>query len=95
MTLDHQTIEGRPGQTLSLVDAPHGVVLRIVCLSGGEDARRRLMALGFHAGDLVELDGQAILRGPILVRNRRSGTTVALGRSVARKVSVEPVHERP
>jgi Fe2+ transport system protein FeoA len=68
--------------------------LRIVGLAGGEDVRRRLMALGFHVGDVVELDGQAILRGPVLVRSCRSGTTIALGRGVARRVSVEPVHER-
>ena len=66
------------------------------CLSWvrrGESVRRRLMALGFHKGDVVELDGQAILRGPLLVRNCTSDTTVALGRGVAQKVLVEPVHE--
>jgi Fe2+ transport system protein FeoA len=51
------------------------------------------MALGFHKGDVVELDGRAILRGPLLVRNCTSDTTVALGRGVAQKVLVEPVHE--
>jgi Fe2+ transport system protein FeoA len=28
--------------------------------AGGEGVRRRLMALGFHKGDIVELDGPAI-----------------------------------
>jgi Fe2+ transport system protein FeoA len=51
------------------------------------------MALGFHKGDVIELDGQAILRGPLLVRNCTSDTTVALGRGVAQKVLVEPAHE--
>lgn len=78
---------------MTLLEAPHGRPLRIADLCGGEGVRRRLMALGFHKGDLVELDGQAILRGPLLVRNCTSDTTVALGRGVARQVLVEPVHE--
>jgi len=78
---------------MNLLDAPHSTPLRIVDLAGGEGARRRLMALGFHKNDLVELDGRAILRGPLLVRNCTSDTTVALGRGVAQKVHVELVHE--
>ena len=78
---------------MNLLDAPHNTPLRIVDLAGGEGVRRRLMAMGFHKGDLVELDGQAIFRGPLLVRSRGSDTTVALGRGVAQKVLVEPVHE--
>lgn len=79
---------------MNLVNAPHNTPLRIVDLSGGEGVRRRLMALGFHKGDVVELDGRAIFRGPLLVRGCRSDTTIALGRSVAQKVIVELVHER-
>jgi Fe2+ transport system protein FeoA len=78
---------------MNLLEAPPGATLRIVTLAGGEGVRRRLMALGFHKGDIVELDGQAILRGPLLVRNCSSDTTVALGHGVAQKVLVEPVHE--
>jgi Fe2+ transport system protein FeoA len=80
---------------MNLLDAPHNTPLRIVDLAGGEGVRRRLMSMGFHKDDLVELDGRAILRGPLLVRNCTSDTTVALGRGVAQKVIVEPVHERP
>jgi Fe2+ transport system protein FeoA len=77
---------------MDLLEAPHGRPLRIVDLVGGETVRRRLMALGFHKNDVVELDGQAILRGPLLVRNCTSDTTVALGRGVAQKVLVELIH---
>jgi Fe2+ transport system protein FeoA len=77
---------------MDLLEAPHGQPLRIVDLCGGENVRRRLMALGFHKDDIVELDGQAILRGPLLVRNCTSDTTVALGRGVAQKVLVELIH---
>jgi Fe2+ transport system protein FeoA len=78
---------------MTLLDAPHNTPLRIVNLTGGEGVRRRLMALGFHKDDLVELDGRAILRGPLLVRNCTSDTTIALGRGVAQKVLVKLVHE--
>lgn len=78
---------------MTLLDAPHNMPLRIVDLAGGEGVRRRLLALGFHKGDLVELHGRAILRGPLLVRNCTSDTTIALGRGVAQKVLVELVHE--
>lgn len=78
---------------MTLLDAPANTSLRIVDLAGGEGVRRRLMALGFHKGDIVALDGRAILRGPLLVRNCTSDTTVALGRGVAQKVLVEPAHE--
>ncbi|HOW86474.1 MAG TPA: FeoA family protein [Candidatus Aminicenantes bacterium] len=78
---------------MTLLDAPAGEPLRIVDLCGGEAVRRRLLALGFHRDDLIQLDGRAILRGPLLVRNCASDTTVALGRGVARQVVVEPAHE--
>ncbi len=78
---------------MNLLDAPHNTPLRIVDVAGGESVRRRLLAMGFHKDDLVELDGRAILRGPLLVRNCTSDTTVALGRGVAQKVLVKLVHE--
>lgn len=81
------------GSAMSLIEAPHNIPLRIVDLAGGEGVRRRLMALGFHKNDVVELDGKALFRGPLLVRNCTSDTTIALGRGVAQKVLVEPVHE--
>ena len=71
------------GKAMNLLDAPHNTPLRIVDLAGGESVRRRLMALGFHKDDLVELDGRAILRGPLLVRDCTSDTTVALVLSCA------------
>ena len=77
---------------MSLIEAPPNTPLRIVGLSGGEGVRRRLMALGFHKNDIVELDGKALFRGPLLVRNCTSDTTIALGRGVAQKVLVESVH---
>lgn len=74
---------------MTLAQAPRGVPLKLVDILGGEGVRRRLLALGFHKGDILELDSQGILRGPILVRNITSDTTVALGWGIASKILVE------
>jgi Fe2+ transport system protein FeoA len=78
---------------MTLLEAPRNRALKIVDLIGGEGFRRRLFSLGFHKGDIVEFDSRAILRGPLLVRNVTSDTRVALGRGVAQKIIVEPIHE--
>ncbi len=74
---------------IRLYQAPHGQQLRIVDIQGGEGVRRRLFALGFHKGDLIEVDSQGILRGPLLVKNLTSDTSVAMGRSIALKIMVQ------
>lgn len=78
-----------PGVGRRLTEAPLNKPLRIVGILGGEGVRRRLLALGFHKDDLIQLDSLAILRGPVLVRNLTSDTRIALGRGVAQKVLVE------
>lgn len=79
---------------ISLVEAPINKPLRVIDIAGGESVRRRLLAIGFHKGDVVELDSLAILKGPILVRSSACGTRVALGRGVARKITVEVLDGR-
>jgi len=66
-----------------------GTPLKILDIVGGETVHRRLMALGFHKGALVELLSLAIMRGPILIRHLASDTQTALGRGVAGKILVE------
>jgi len=61
---------------------------------GGHGVRRRLLALGFHKNDIIELDSKSILRGPVLVRDFTSDISVALGRGVAQKIMVEIIDER-
>ena len=73
---------------MTLIDAPKGKTLKIVNIDGGDGVRRKLMALGFHKDDLIELNSQAILRGPVIVRNLTSDARVALGRGVAQKILV-------
>lgn len=76
---------------ISLLQAPKGKTLKIVAIFGGEGVRRRLFALGFHKDDLVEVNAQGILRGPILIKNLSTDTSVALGRGIAQKIMVDIV----
>lgn len=81
------------GGRCSLAEVPQGEVFRIVEIKGGPGLHRRLLALGFHRGDRVILDGEAPMRGPLLIRNLTTETRVALGRGIAQKIFVEPVRE--
>ena len=76
-------------KVISLIQAPADTPLKIVGIVGGHGVRRRLIVMGFHKNDTIELDLRAILRGPILVKNLTSDTSVALGRRVAQKIMVE------
>ena len=77
------------GGLCSLLEAPEGEILKIVEIRGGQGLHRRLLALGFHPGDLVTLENEALMNGPVLVKNSTTGTRVALGRGIAQKIMVE------
>jgi Fe2+ transport system protein FeoA len=79
---------------ISLIQAPSDTPLRIADVVGGHGVRRRLFALGFHKNDIIELDSRSILRGPVLVKNLTSDTSIALGRGIAQKILVEIIDER-
>jgi len=79
---------------ISLINAPLDSPLKIVDILGGHGVRRRLFALGFHKEDIIELDSRSILRGPVLIKNLTSDTSVALGRGIAQKIMVEIIDER-
>jgi len=77
---------------MNLLDAPQGVRLKMIEISGGEGVRRRLFALGFHKGDEIEYGPQGILGGPIIIKNVGSGVTAAIGRGIARRILVDISH---
>jgi len=79
----------------SLMQSPKGAAVRIAGIAGGEGVRRRLFALGFNVGDEIELQAVGILRGPVLIRNVRTGVTAAVGRGIAQKIVVEAADELP
>lgn len=78
---------------VSLMDAPADTPLRIIAFQGGHGVRRRLLALGFHKNDVIELDSRSIFGGPVLVRDLTTDTSVALGRGIAQKIMVEIIDE--
>ena len=79
---------------ISLMNAPPDTPLRVVAFYGGHGVRRRLLALGFHKNDVIELDSRSIFGGPVLVRDLTSDTSVALGRGVAQKIMVEIIDQK-
>ncbi|MCX7975139.1 MAG: FeoA domain-containing protein [Candidatus Aminicenantes bacterium] len=81
-------------RVVRLVEAPQGVPLRIIDLVGGPGVRRRLLNLGFHPGDLIERNSNALFGGPVLVKNLTTGTNVALGLGIAQKILVEIVDDQ-
>lgn len=79
---------------IRLTDAPIDKQLKIVSIEGGHGIHRRLLSLGFHKNDIIELDSRSIFRGPILVRGLTSDTAVALGRGIAQNIMVEIVGDK-
>ena len=79
---------------IDLTQAPYDKQLRIVDIQGGHGVRRRLLSLGFHKNHIIELDSRSILKGPLLVKDLSSDTSVALGRGIAQKIMVEIVDEK-
>lgn len=56
--------------------------------------RRRLLSLGLHKNDIIELDSRGILGGPVLIKDKTSDTSVAVGRGIAKKILVEVFGEK-
>jgi Fe2+ transport system protein FeoA len=79
---------------ISLIDIPSDRKVRIVRILGGYGIHRKLLSMGFHKDDTLALDSKSILKGPVLVRNLTSETSVALGRGIAQKIMVEIVDDR-
>ncbi len=78
---------------ISLIDAPQDKQLKIIDFAGGHSIRRRLIALGFHKNDIIELDSKSIFGGPLLIKDLNTEVSAALGRGIARKIMVEIIDE--
>jgi len=79
---------------ISLIDAPQGKHLKILDFIGGHSVRRRLLALGFHKNDIIELDSRSIFGGPLLIKDLTTEVSAALGRGIAKKIVVEIIDEK-
>jgi Fe2+ transport system protein FeoA len=73
----------------NLTEAEAGAVLRILSVAGSREVRQRLFALGFHIGDKITVQGRGPFRGPFLVTNLTTGTCLAIGRIIAKRIQVE------
>jgi Fe2+ transport system protein FeoA len=79
---------------IRLTDAPADKQLKIIRIEGGHGIHRKLLSLGFHKDDIIELESRSILRGPILIKGLTSDTSVALGRGIAQNIMVEIVGDK-
>ena len=71
---------------MSLLEVPQGQQARLVSVEG--DLRAKLMQYGLHIADSVCVLRTAPLGGPLLVL--ANGREIALGRTVAERIFVEP-----
>lgn len=74
-------------RVVTLNEPPVGQRLRLVGVEGGEQLRRRLLALGLSVGDEVEVVHRR--NGGVVLA--RDGNRVALGNGVAQKVLAEVI----
>lgn len=83
------TVKERAAEGCPLDHAPRKCKLEVVEVDGGASTSRQLAHLGILVGAFLEIKRTAPLGGPVLVEIR--GSTVAVGRGVARKVLVRMV----
>jgi ferrous iron transport protein A len=74
---------------LSLDQAKSGERVRVLQIVAGRTATRQLAQLGIQTGATLTVQRSAPLGGPILVES--AGSSVAIGRGLASKVSVRIV----
>ena len=76
-------------KTMLLTNAHHGETYQLVSLKGGKALQRRLSEMGLTPG--VNLRVLQDCGGPLLIAIRSS--RIALGRGMAKKITVAPIKE--
>ncbi len=74
---------------MALIQAGSGKTVRIVGFTSGHDLESKLRQLGIMPGDIARVIRQAPLGGPFLIEI--SGREIALGQSIAEKITVEEI----
>jgi Fe2+ transport system protein FeoA len=73
---------------ISLNQVPCGKPFKIIQISTGLEARKKLLALGIHVGDLISKINQTRWN-PVLIRNLTTHSSkIAIGQGLARKIMV-------
>jgi len=73
--------------TLMLSDALVGNVVRIESIEADEHTQLKLLSLGILPGDILEITGRGVFKGPISMKHG-SGTFFALRRQHAGQIKV-------
>ena len=74
---------------MALIHAASGKSVRIVGFNSGPDLESKLRQLGILPGDIAKVIRHAPLGGPFLIEI--SGREIALGQSIAQKITVEEI----
>ncbi len=61
-------------------------------INGGQAMRRRLWAMGLHAGDVIDVVRAGVFAGPVLLQV--NGMELAIGHSQACRIEVEVADSR-
>ncbi len=73
---------------MNLNQAPCGRSYKIVEILAGLEARKKLLALGIHAGDVISKISQSRW-SPVLIRNLTTRSSkIAIGQGLSRKIMV-------
>jgi len=75
-----------------LTEANNEKIVKIVSIDTGKGAKQRLIALGLHPNDLIQIVSNPGF-GPILIKNiSKNDARIAIGRGIAQKIKVEYVN---
>jgi len=73
---------------LSLNQVPCGKSYKIIEISAGLEARKKLLTLGIHVGDTINKISQSRW-SPVLIRNLTTRSSkIAIGQGLSRKIMV-------
>ena len=75
-----------------LIDVDRGKQVKVTSIRGGQDLSLKLRQLGLLPGDHARVMRHAPFGGPIMIEV--NGRTIALGRGIAAKISVELEREK-
>jgi ferrous iron transport protein A len=74
---------------MKLLDAPKNQTVRVIDYAGGKSVGFKLRQLGLYPGREVKVLRYAPMGGPVMIDI--SGRSVALGRGIAGRVTVEVI----
>lgn len=75
-----------------LTEANDEKVLKVVSIEAGKNVKQRLIVLGLHPNDLIQVISNPGF-GPILIKNlSKDNARIAIGRGIAQKIKVDCIH---